>query len=57
MTTSPEQDKEDTQTAKENALRDRLRLVEQKLEMTLKFKADILIELGECMVERMDDEA
>ena len=56
MQPSLTQTKQDDQTAKENALRERLRLVEQKLEMTLKFKADILIELGECFVERMDEE-
>jgi NADH:ubiquinone oxidoreductase subunit D len=56
MISNPQQDAEEQQTIRENELRQDLRIIEDDI-ANLKEKRDkILIELGRCMVERLDDE-
>ena len=57
MNPTLKQTKEDDQTAKENKLRKALRDSEEAMIKLKKEQEEILMNLGLCMVERMDEEA
>lgn len=56
MNPTLKQTKEDDQTAKENALRASLKIVEKDLNFAKERRVEILIELGKLMVQRIDEE-
>ena len=56
MISNPQQDAEEQQTIRENELRQDLRIIEDDIANLKEERDKILIKLGRCMVERIDDE-
>jgi len=56
MKTNPKQAAEEHQTARENALRENLKEIEDSIKSMERQREKTLMDLGRCMVKRIDDE-
>lgn len=56
MKTNPKQAAEEEQTTRENALRRNLKEIEDDIERMERNRKQVLMDLGRCMVERIDEE-
>ena len=56
MKTNPKQAAEEQQTARENALRKKLKEIEDSIKSMDRQRQQTLMDLGRCMVKRIDEE-